>query len=182
MSLSDLASLGSFVSGLAVLVSLVFLYFQLGNLNRQVMQAETNQRAALSQGYSTRTTDTLHSFNQLPMNELLTRVDAGDTKFTAEELWALTRAFRIIIISAQDAYFQHQSGLLDKPTFDYAMAALRGWLTQPVYRALWLRSVVRFPLPAEFHAAVEAMIRETPLGKPRDMVADFEANLAKVIG
>jgi hypothetical protein len=42
MSLSDLASLGSFVSGAAVLVSPVFLYFQLRQLSGQVKQAEKN--------------------------------------------------------------------------------------------------------------------------------------------
>jgi hypothetical protein len=39
MSLSDLAALGSFVSGLGVLVSLVFLYFQLRQIGVQVKQA-----------------------------------------------------------------------------------------------------------------------------------------------
>lgn len=50
MSLSDLASLGSFVSGFAVLVSLVYLALQ-------VRQAEKNQRAVLNHGYITRVTD-----------------------------------------------------------------------------------------------------------------------------
>jgi hypothetical protein len=36
MSLLDLASIGSFVSGVSVLVSLVFLYFQLRKVNEQV--------------------------------------------------------------------------------------------------------------------------------------------------
>jgi hypothetical protein len=36
MTLSDLAALGSFVSGLAVLVSLIFLWFQLRQMNEQI--------------------------------------------------------------------------------------------------------------------------------------------------
>jgi hypothetical protein len=183
MSLSDLASLGSFISALAVLVSLVFLYFQLGNLNRQVIQAEKNQRAALSQGYSSRTTENLRWSGQSPVHELLVRVDTGDTKFTAEELRRLSVALRLVVLNANDAFSQHQSGLLDTPTFDYAMTALKAWLVRPVYRALWLRSLVRFPLPAAFQAAVDEMIREAPLAKqPRDIVRDFEADLAKVVG
>jgi hypothetical protein len=47
MSLSDLAALGSFVSGVAVLVSLVFLYFQLRQVGAQVQQAERNQQAMI---------------------------------------------------------------------------------------------------------------------------------------
>lgn len=49
MSLSDLAALGSFISGLGVLVSLVFLYFQLRQIGVQVKQTEKNQRALISQ-------------------------------------------------------------------------------------------------------------------------------------
>jgi hypothetical protein len=49
MTLSDLAALGSFVSGVAVMVSLVFLYFQVRQVNLQVRQAERNQRATIAQ-------------------------------------------------------------------------------------------------------------------------------------
>jgi len=47
MSLSDLAAFGSFVSGLAVLVSLIFLLLQVRQTNR-------NQRALMQQGISAR--------------------------------------------------------------------------------------------------------------------------------
>src|SRR5215472_18516570 len=59
MSLSDLASLGSFVSGFAVLVSLVFLYFQLRQLGIQVRQAEKNQVASIGHTRATRMVDFL---------------------------------------------------------------------------------------------------------------------------
>src|SRR5215472_11229819 len=49
MSLSDLASLGSFVSGAAVLASLVFLFFQMRQMTEQVRQTERNQRATINQ-------------------------------------------------------------------------------------------------------------------------------------
>jgi hypothetical protein len=44
MTLSDLASIGSLVSGVAVLVSLVYL-------SSQVRQTEKNQRALMESGY-----------------------------------------------------------------------------------------------------------------------------------
>jgi len=50
MSLSDLASLGSFVSGLAVLISLIYLAIQ-------VQQAEQNQKAQIQQGRAARLVD-----------------------------------------------------------------------------------------------------------------------------
>ena len=79
MSLSDLASIGSLVSGVAILVSLIYLAIQ-------VRQAEKNQRAVLNQGYITRVADYLRWYAESPINELRTRVIAGDTSFTAEEL------------------------------------------------------------------------------------------------
>jgi hypothetical protein len=50
MSLSALAEIGSFISGVAILSSLIFLYFQLRQINHQVKQAEKNQRSAIRQG------------------------------------------------------------------------------------------------------------------------------------
>ena len=57
MSLSDLASLGSFVSGVGVLISLIFLYFQVRQVNAQVGQAEKNQQAAIRQERSAKVSD-----------------------------------------------------------------------------------------------------------------------------
>ena len=55
MSLSELAEIGSFISGAAILSSLIFLYFQLRQINRQVKQAEKNQLSAIRQGRAART-------------------------------------------------------------------------------------------------------------------------------
>ena len=63
MSLSDLSSLGSFISGVAVLVSLVYLAIQF-------RQAEKNQRAVLNQGYITRVADYLRWNAESPISEL----------------------------------------------------------------------------------------------------------------
>lgn len=172
MSLSDLASLGSFVSGLAVLVSLVYLAIQ-------VRQAEKNQRAVLNQGYISRVADYLRWYADSPVNELRTRVIAGETSFTAEELLRLQMAFRVTLLSAQDAYLQHRAGLVDPMTLDNSMRSVRNsWLSQPVYRALWLQQAPT--IAPEFATMIETMLRETPLTEPTDMVSRFQADLAKV--
>ena len=57
MSLSDLASLGSLVNGVAVLVSLAFLYFQVRQVNQQIRRAEKNQRATIAQVRTNRTAE-----------------------------------------------------------------------------------------------------------------------------
>ena len=54
MLLSSLAALGSFVSGVAVLVSLGFLYFQLRQLNYQARQNARHTEAMIFQAGGTR--------------------------------------------------------------------------------------------------------------------------------
>jgi hypothetical protein len=54
MSLLDLASIGSFVSGASVLISLVFLYFQLRKVNEQVTLNTKHTQALVWQGASDR--------------------------------------------------------------------------------------------------------------------------------
>ena len=173
MSLSDLSLLGSFVSGVAVLVSLVYLAIQ-------VRQAEKNQRAVLNHGYITRVADYLRWYAESPINELRSRVIAGDTSFTAEELLRLQLALRVTLLSAQDAYLQHKAGLVDEITLDNSMRSVRNsWLNQPVYRALWLQQAPT--IAPEFATVIETMLRETPVTKPIDMVSLFRADLVKVV-
>ena len=173
MSLSDFAAIGSFISAIAVLVSLVYLALQ-------VRQAKKNQRAVLNQGYITRVTEYLRWYAKSPINELRVRVIASDTSFTADELMRLQLAFRVTLLSAQDAYLQHKTGLVDEMTLDNSMRNVRGgWLSQPVYRALWLQQAPT--IAPEFAAVIETIVRETPVTEPSDIVSRFHADLDKVV-
>jgi len=172
MSLSDLAALGSFVSSFAVVVSLIYLALQ-------VRQAERNQRAVLNQGYMNRVADNLRWLAESPIIELRNRVRSGDNEFTAEELLRLQTALRLVITSAQDAYLQHESGLIDTMTLDNAMQGLRIWLSQPVYRALWLEGASR--IAPQFRTVIEAMVLKVPLTGPEDLVTQFKVDLAAVM-
>ncbi len=178
MTLSDLASISGIISGLAVLASLIFLYFQLRQINEQVKQTEKNQRASLNQGFVTRTTDNLRHQVDAPTQELMQRVFAGETNFTASELGKLRLSFRLSIIGTQDAYLQHRQGLLDDANMDYAKLTLTLWFRQPVFRALWAQSAAS--LSPEIVAFVNGLIAETPLAEPEDAVARFQADLAKI--
>lgn len=179
MTLADLAALGSFVSGFAVLVSLVFLYFQLRQLNTQVLQAETNQRALLSQGVATRTIET-HRWSSEPiMNELMSRIYAGDTKFSLPELRQLRVYLRVRLTGLQDTYVQLRSGLIDQIIFDNVLEACKGLLSERVFRAVWL--TIRRGYAPEWRDYVDRLTAELPLAEPIDLVAQFEARLAEVV-
>ena len=173
MTLSDLASIGSLVSGLAVLGSLFYLSLQ----NRQL---DRNQRALMNQGVINRGVEIGRWLAEGQMSGLRMRVAAGETQFTADELDRLRIHLRVSIINAQDAYVQHRAGLADQMSLDNVMGPVRVLvLAQPVYRALW--KSFRGTFAPEWATYIDRMIEETPLAKPVDSVAQFQANLAEVV-
>jgi hypothetical protein len=180
MSLSDLASLGSFVSGVAVLVSLVFLYAQQRQLGAQLAQTQANQRAMINEAYVTRASDMLH-WSADPENASLTvRVNAGERSFTAEEITRLHLIFRRSVIGAQAAFQHYEAGLMDVVSYESAVLSLKNlWLCQPVYRALWARQAA-YTAPST-RRLIDDMMREIPLAAPIDTVALFEEALSKVV-
>jgi hypothetical protein len=181
MALSDLASLGSFVSGGAVLVSLIFLYFQLRQIAEQVKQTEKNQRAVLNQGYADRATVNLRWLAESPQAGLITRVLEGETNFTSEELFRLGIAFRSSVVSTQDTLLQHRAGLVDDMTLENSLLGLaQAYLCQPVYRALWEGH--KASIAPDFRVEIDTMIARTELAKPADRVTNFQINLARVVG
>lgn len=172
MSLSGVAAIGSLVSGMAVLVSLVYLALQ-------VRQTERNQRALMNQGVITRTVELIMLNNDPRLNELLSKVYAGEATFSAPEIQLLRNHIRARLINIQDAYLQHRSGLTDQITFDNALAAARNMLSQPVFRAIW--KSVRTARAPEWIAYVDKLIETTPISKPVDAVARFKADFAEVL-
>jgi hypothetical protein len=179
MTLSDLAAIGSFISGFAVLVSLVFLYFQLRQVNEQVMQAEKNQRALMNQGVVTRSADAIRWNAQPDILGLRTRVVSGETDFSAQEILRLTLVLRLMLDSGQDTYVQHTAGLADKITLDNVLKVLGGALAQPVFRAIWNSTRTTYAL--EWTSYVDKLIEQTPLGMPVDIVARFKSDLGEVM-
>jgi hypothetical protein len=172
MTLSDLASIGSLVSGMAVLVSLVYLSLQ----NRQLVK---NQRALMNQGVVNRSSDTFKWLAEPHMSDLITRMIDGETGFTGRELTQIRMRLRNTMVSVRDTYVQHKSGLVDEITFESALGSLRSLLAQPVIRALW--NMDRATYAPEWITFVDGLINETPLARPADFVAQFEARLAEVM-
>ena len=180
MSLSDLASLGSFVSGVAVLASLVFLYVQLRQLAKQFAQADTNQRTMINESYVSRAGEYLRWQANPESSSLFIRVLQGDQSFTAEELARLGLNFRAAVINTQAVSQHYKVGLIDRESFDSAILSFKhAWLSQPVYRAMWASQAMQ--TSPSFRKVVEDMLRELPLVMPIDVVANFNADLARVL-
>ena len=103
MSLSDLASLGSIVSGFAVLVSLVYL-------SLQVRQAERNQRALMQQGRANRVSDNSFRVAEPGLSVVFSKGSRGDENLTSEELFQFLYMCRGGFLSGEDSFLHHLSG------------------------------------------------------------------------
>jgi hypothetical protein len=180
MSLSDLASLGSFISGFAVLISLIFLYFQLRQVNAQVLQTEKNQRALMNQGVISRGINISMFVAQPQINDLMTRMQAGETEFSGPEISVLRLVLRVYLLHLQDHYVQHAAGLIDQISYDNVLSGFRyGVLTQPVMRAIWQRA--RRGFAPELVTLLDGLIKDMQLAEPVNFVAQLKADLAEVM-
>jgi hypothetical protein len=171
MSLSDLASIGSLVSGVAVLVSLVYLALQ-------VRQTERNQRALMTHGAMTRATEFIAHYLQPDIADLFNRMRAGETDFSAREIFQLNSLLRMSVLSLRDVDLQRTAGLIDKGASDHADMAVRSMLRQPVMRAVW--KGFRYSCAPEIVTMIEGLIENSPLMHPVDLVAQLKSNLAVV--
>jgi hypothetical protein len=168
MSIADLGSLGALASAVAVLASLVYL-------NIQVRQTERNQRALLNQAIATRAIDVLRWRSAPPVADLFTRVESGETEFTAVEVTQLCFMLRITVAMNQDSHLQHAVGLVDQRTVVLTEGGLRGHLRWAVFRGVW--SIIRGEFSAETVALVERVLAETPLAPPRDLPTYLKSQL-----
>ena len=169
MSLSDIAAIGSLVGGAAVLVSLVYLA-------QQVRQSATNQSAAVHQGRSSTVTDLLIRLSEPSLSRTFLRAASGDREIPAEEFYQYLNMFGAILMSWEDQFAQHKSGMLSDDRFFGTSAAVMTVLQLPGNYAAW--KVYAAPLfAADFREYVESRIVEGRAVEQRDVLADWKAQL-----
>jgi hypothetical protein len=140
MSLSDLASIGSLVSGVAVFGSLVLLFFQLRQLNQQVRLAEKNQQAAVRQGRITRSVDIQLARSDPSRADAYRRGLQNPGEITETELTQFLAICRASFYHTEDAFYQHEEGLLNEDAFATALAGVRAVAGYPGWRTAWKAS------------------------------------------
>jgi hypothetical protein len=171
MTLSDIAALGSLVSSLAVLVSLLFLYFQ-------IRQTERNQRAAISQAAITRTVEFNNWLTAPEMSAFMLKALAQPDELSEREVWQLSGVMRNLILGFQDAKFQHDSRLADGIIFDHALRSLKFWMAAPAFRAAYEQN--RASYAPDLVAEIDRLIRDLPLHSFEMHTADFKKKLVEL--
>ena len=175
MSLSDLAALGSFISGFAVLVSLVFLYFQLRQVSQQVRQSEKNQQAAIRQGRTNRLVDMSIAATEPLFAEAFTKGLAGDEDITNTQLSQFAYACTAMFRNAEDSFYQHEDGLLNESAFSGFLIEWEYNFVSPGIRLMWTR--YRRTFGREFVEFMDKLISETPVRIIPDALARWQTEI-----
>ncbi|MBS0278604.1 MAG: hypothetical protein JSR81_13370 [Proteobacteria bacterium] len=137
MSLSDLASIATVVSSIAVLGSLIYLALQ-------VRQTERNQCALIQPGRAARTAQSLMHMSEREIAEPFLKGMEGDETMSPVEQAQFRMAFSAMIISAEDSYFQYRQRLLSKQQFESVVNVLLSMLATAGPRAMWRNVESRF--------------------------------------
>ncbi|HEX3421778.1 MAG TPA: hypothetical protein VHS33_00030 [Sphingomicrobium sp.] len=156
MTLSDLASIGSFLSGCAVLISLMFL-------SVQIRQANKNQRAIIQQGRATRIVDFVLNVAGPSLMPAWSAGLRGDHEIGPERHFQFMYIARARFISFEDSYLQRRSGLMEEGAFLGHMNAFRHVFNAPGLRAAW--KLTRNDYDPDFTKLVDGIAIE-PLHDP----------------
>ena len=169
MTLSDLASLGAFVSGIAILISVVYLALQL-------RQADRNQRALISQGRWARDADILMRLADSAHSDSWHKVRLGESDVSLAELRYARLAFRAIVGGWEDAYFQHAQHLMGEQTFDGVCSAITQALSFQGVRVMW--KWIRPGFDPGFREFIDAIASNSSVAEPFDEVARWKSDIA----
>jgi hypothetical protein len=130
MSLSDLASLGSFVSGFAVAISLIYLA-------RQVRQSERNQQISIRHSRASRTVELHLALADPAVADAWLHGSGAPQEITQTELSQFTNLCRAHFFHFEDSFYQREEGLLNDAAFETVVAGARLLARSPGLRAAW---------------------------------------------
>lgn len=155
MSLSDLASLGTFVSGIAVLVSLIYLALQLRHSDR-------NQRAAIHQSrLDARTRFVVGSLAGNPSAGLMNRGLRADPTLTELEADQYVLAVFSDLLLYEEWFYQFRDGMIDEARWESSVKTLSFEAAFPGWRAAWLSTSISFQ--DDFRRVVDEILDGVPV-------------------
>jgi hypothetical protein len=132
MSLSDFASLGSFASGVAVLISLIYL-------SAQVRQATKHQQAQMLESRTTRVFDWQVRLAEPGLAPVWRKLQIGAHDLTEVEVTQLASILRANFTHAEAAYLQHEQGLMGEGAFESMRKNWVAAFSWPAARVLFTR-------------------------------------------
>lgn len=130
MSLADLASLGSFVSGLAVLTSLIYL-------GLQVRQTERNQQVSIRHSRVSRIVELELALADPAVADAWLHGSRSPQEITQTELSQFINLCRALFFHFEDSFYQREQRVLNDDAFETVVAGARLLARSPGIRAAW---------------------------------------------
>lgn len=130
MTLTDLASIGSFISGIGVIISLVYLGYQ-------TRQSSLTHRASGYQGRMDFIRGQIAGFRDPEMTRLMLRIHQGDETLTDTECMRFHIYQSEFFVGIDHLVWLHDSKILDDDAFEKDCIQLSTLLSEPGIQASW---------------------------------------------
>ncbi len=170
MSLSDLASIGSFISGVAVLISLIYL-------GLQIRQNASAQRATAHQSVQSFMRQHQRMLMDGALAAIFSRGLAAEVDMTEVELMQFHAMARDFLSFHEECQWLNSRGMLDDDGFKTSSAGLSLLLRYPGFRAAWRLS--RFSFNNNYRELVDAdALAATSQGQPRSYLEAWKSAVA----
>lgn len=160
MSLSDLASLGSFVNGVAVLISVIYLALQ-------VRQTKRNQQIAIRHTRATRIVELQLALADAGVAGAWLHGAGSPQQVTPVELGQFINLCRAMFFHFEDSFYQREEGLLNDDAFRTVVAGVRLSARSPGWRAAW--KVARPNFGGKFLAFMDEAVAASAAEPPVDL-------------
>src|SRR5579862_146701 len=164
VTLSDLANIGSFVSGIAVVVSLIYLALQ-------VRHAQRTQRALMHQARTERVINAALTSMQTEIVDTVTKI-VNSNELSSREMLQTYYYMRIQVAVVEDALWQYDAGFLDQESLDTAVLNLQRVMLFPAVRAAWL--MLRPQLAPVVRDRLDKLVAGSLTAEPWDWDADYK--------
>ena len=169
MTLSDLASIGSFISGASVFVTLVFLLIQMRQTNR-------NQRSLVQQSRAAMQVDAIIRHAEPQFTEVMARAVDPDAPFSDADVTTVMFISMSYFRGMENSFIQRDAGTIDPVSMESDLASLGAFMTLTVNRISW--AILRGAFAGHFREYVDGLVRQTSR-LPHATASDWKMLLAR---
>jgi len=159
MSFQDFGAIGEMVGGIAVVVSLIYVAYQIRQSSRQIEQNSRHLEASMYYA----TNDAFYRWFALLAQDadlaaLWRRALAGET-LTPDETTRVHSLIAMLFLSYENNFQQLRLGAVKRDTFEIARSEISTLMSRSVVRAWWQRQGQRTLTP-EFRRAIDSLVSE----------------------
>jgi hypothetical protein len=168
MTLTDIASIASVASSIAVLSSLVYLSLQLRQSARNQVATVHHDRLGHTQAYLTAI------FSNPEMMDIQMRGQAADETMSTVQANQFVFSQYANLLFYEEYFFMRRDGMIDEARYLHTISNLRLIAQEPGTRAAW--GVLKVVFTPAFVAFFDEVMRNTaPIDNPGFFAASFKA-------